>query len=57
MLFVIALTVHPLREVLRDAAVAAAFRQQLETMAPEIAAYKGLTEPREALVRLASATL
>ncbi len=51
LLFVIHLTVHPLGEVLADAAVNEAFRNQLSTMPAAIADYKGLRTARAALLR------
>jgi hypothetical protein len=51
LLFVIHLMVHPLTDVLRDAALARDFRRMIETMPEEIARYKGIDAGRESLLR------
>lgn len=49
-LFLIRLTVHPLREILADAETRAGFARNLATMPDEIAAYKGLATARPSLL-------
>ena len=51
-LFGIRLSVHRLDQLARDAAVADGLARALETMAPEVATYKGLSQCREQLAQL-----
>jgi dimethylamine monooxygenase subunit A len=51
-LFGIRVTVHPLVELMDDVAVAGGLLRALESMPPEVAAYKGLTNAAPSLIRV-----
>lgn len=55
-LFGIRVDVYPLAEVLRDVQALPRLIRSLETMTPEAAAYKGLTDAREQLIAMAKSS-